>query len=277
MKVKKTKSKIIIIAVSAVLLLAMLGGVLMQTLSLLEEDPAPFGGKTVVYQDFSKASNYSSITAGGYYDKEYFGLVNCKVGTYSLQNESFRYYIPAGSVSSDPYVNVDFGNYPISEISVAMLDFDVKLADITDKYSQIYFNIEYRDGGTPSKAQLVYKGGKFYLGLNSSNPIEECTEKEFHLTFVSNSEKTLIYVDGRFLCETVCSYNPGAYKLTGFRMGILNSNVDTPIEMYVDNILVNTFAKDYKGNINKLFAKPDQFLKKNSDTIFGGTFEWPEE
>ena len=243
-----------------------------------------FGGETVLAVDFDEPSVENSTS--GYVTTLSYGNVCAKVGTFTEGNGSFVYTVPANSVNtgngSDPYVNFAFDKSKVylNEFSAYSMDFDIHI--IEDNGASVYFNIDYRNasgsGLSNSDAQLIYQSGKLYLSYSTKTYIADCEGNTFHVTYIVNHEKTLIYVNGKFLCETACSYKDGAEYATGFRMGILGALFkSSDIKIALDNVLINKFAPDYKGDIHKLFANPDKPLKKNSDTIFGGAFVWPEE
>ena len=279
------KAKTVAVILAVVLLGAALLGVMMQLRSLMNvEKAADFGGETVLKVDFDSPSATNSIN-GSLTTLDY-GSVNAKVGSFTEGNGSFVYTIPSNSSDigngNDPYVNFDMGDSKIyfDEYSVYIMDFDVNI--VSDSGCKLYFNIDYRndngDGLSNRDAQLVYHNGYFCLDTQNITEVGKCDGKSFHVTYVVNHEKSLIYIDGKLLCETARSYKDGAEYSQGFRMGMvdcLNKSSDFKVEL--DNLIINKFAPDYNGAIQKLFARPDVLLKKNTDTIFGGTFKWEDE
>lgn len=285
----KGKTRIIVYVTVLLLLGAALLGVVMQLRSLMsdEEGSKTFGGKTVFALDFNSSSEINSVS--DIQTTLDYGHVMAKVGTFTEGNGSFIYNIPANSVSkapngqADPYVHFAFGQYDVKldDFSAYMLDFDVHIA----KYNGclIYFNVDYRSsittgGYTDTNSQLCYINGKFYLNSSSKQYVGDAESDTFHITYIINHEKTLIYVDGKLLAETVRSYIDGAETAKGFRMGVLGAaGKAQDMQIVLDNVVINKFAPDYNGSIQKLFSNPDVLLKNNSDTIFGGAFVWPEE
>ena len=282
---KKNKKLIIAFVIISTLLELLLVGVVMNLVKLGDEVAAEeFGGETVLAVDFDKPSAVKN-TSGINTDLSY-GKVCAKVGTFTEGNGSFVYSVPKNTVNNgngtDPYVNFAFDKSKVylDEFSVYTMDFDFRV--VKDNGSYVYFNIDYRNsngsGLSNGEAQLVYQNGKLYLTYPTLTYIADCESDTFHITYVVNHEKTLIYINGKFLCEAPRSYNDGAEYATGFRMGIIGAlDKSSDLEIALDNVVVNKFAPDYKGNIQKLFSNPDKLLKKNSDTIFGGAFKWPEE
>ena len=282
-----SKAKTIIVVVTVLLLGAALLGVVMQLRSLMsaeEESLKEFGGKTVLAVDFDKPSDVNNVS--GIYTNLSYGKVTAKVGSFTEGNGSFVYTIPANSSNTgsgnDPFVNFDMGGSKVylNEYSVYMMDFDINI--LSDSGCMVYFNIDYRNssgaGLSDQAAQLVYQNGKFYLNSSSKIEVGECDGNTFHVTYVVNHEKTLIYINGKLLVKAARSYMDGTEYAQGFRMGMLDClNKSTDLKVALDNVVINKFAPDYDGAIQKLFSVPDVFLKKNSDTIFGGAFVWPEE
>ena len=281
-----SKAKTIIVVVTVLLLGAALLGVLMHLRSLMSEEEGlkDFGGKTVLKVDFDSPSATNSINSS--LTTLDYGSVNAKVGSLTEGNGSFVYTIPSNSSDigngNDPYVNFDMGSSKIyfDEYSVYMMDFDVNI--VSDSGCKLYFNIDYRNsnnnGLSNRDAQLVYHNGYFCLDVRNTTEVGKCDGKSFHVTYVVNHEKSLIYIDGKLLCETARSYKDGAEYAQGFRMGMVDClNKSSDFKVVLDNLIINKFAPDYNGAIHKLFAVPDTLLKNNSDTIFGGAFKWSEE
>lgn len=278
----KNKVKAVVVLTAFVLLSALLVGIGVQLRALSSDSLAEFGGETVLYADFDKPSSVKTVTGIHVYLD--YGELYQKLGSFTEGNGAFVYTVPANSVNLgygvDPCMNFDFGDTQISEYSVMTMDFDIDVR--SESGAELYFNCDYRDesntGYSNLDAQLVYVNGRFYLNAGSPKYVGECESNKFHVTYIVNDEKTLIYIDGRFLCEAPRSYNNGATKFTGFRMGMLQATYkSSDFVVALDNLVINKFGVDYNGNIHKLFANPDVLLKKNSDTVFGGSFVWEKE
>ncbi len=277
-----SKGKTIIVVVAVLLLGAALLGVVIQLRSLMsdEEGLKDFGGETLVALDFNEGT-IETVAENQGYDVSY-GFIQGKVGSFSDMNGSFEYSVPAGSYSNlDPFVRFDNSRINLDEYSVLAMDFDVKVSNLGN--SVVYFSIDFRKDSSVvfNNAQLRIQYGKLYsYNQNTGISSEICTleSESNHITYISSHEKTLVYVNGRFVYETVCAYSDGTLYCQGFRMGILaGGGYNTNLTVSLDNLVVNKFAPDYNGSIQKLFSNPDVLLKKNSDTIFGGAFKWPEE
>ncbi len=273
---KSGKVKGIIIAVAVVLLLALLGSIGLRLYELLNvEELKPFGGETILNLTFDEPTKTDTVK--GDLHKVDYGEINVKVGSFDDTNGEFVYNIKAGSSSVDPYVHFDNEPTKLTDYSVMTMDFDVSFSGLGN--SIIYFNFDFRNdngNGIANNAQLRLGNGMFKKYNQVANvtvdicPIEN---DSFHVTYMMSHEKTLVYIDGRLIFETECPYSDGATVCKGFRMGILpNGGYTEDLSVSVDNLLINKFAPDYDGAINKLFAHPDTLLKKNTDTIFGGTF-----
>ncbi len=280
----KTENKIkaVVVSVAFVLLSLLLVGIFFQLRALSSNSSEEFGGETVLYVDFDKPSSVKTVS--GFRVKLDYGILYRKLGSFTEGDGTFTYTIPANSADTgngvDPCMNFDFGKTSIDSYSVMTMDFDVEIC--SDSGASLYFNCDFRDenntGYSNTDAQLVYCNGKLYLNSSKMKEIDKCESDTFHITYIINDEKTLIYLDGRFLCEAPCSYNAGATGFTGFRMGILNTTEkSSDFVVALDNLVINKFDVDYTGNIQKLFANPDVLLKKNSDTIFGGAFKCEKE
>lgn len=288
---KKNKKLIIAFMIISTLLELLLVGVVMNLVKLGDEVAVEeFGGETVLALDFEKPSSQKQVS--DLLTRLEYGEAFMKVGSFSEGNGSFKYYVPAKTpvpthgAGNDSHVR--FGKFGLAtdDFSVITMDFDVKI--ISDGGAKASFNLDVReklpDGSIPGRnnanSRVVYQDGVFKLEALDGN-VFTYEGKQAHFTYVINHEKTLIYIDGKLFSEAGRMYEDGeggVKTFVGFRMAITNCiNKPEDITIVVDNIVVNKFAPDYTGNIHKLFANPDKHLKKNSDTIFGGTFKWPEE
>lgn len=287
MKKVKIKFKPWIVILAAILLLSTLFGLIMQIrgFTLLFDSSDTFGGQTLLLEDFNKPSAKNNVN--GVNTALDYGLATMKTANFTEGNGSFTLTVPANTsgrtdgIGSDNILKLNAFNLSTNDFSVITMDFDVDI--ISDSGARILFNFDVREGTVGRNnvnSRIAYENGVFKLeALNGD--VFTYEGKKAHFTYVINHEKTLIYIDGKLFSETGRMYDDGNGGEKLFQAFIMNVNncTDKSVDLLVsiDNVVINKFAPDYDGAINKLFKNPDKPLKKNSDTIFGGAFVWPEE